>query len=366
MNKNLTAFMLATTLLGPAVLHAADTVAMTPQQQQLLGVTTAPLVPAGSVAGQTLPGRVMLPPEQARVLSAPQSGLVVSLDASSGDRVHKGQALAHLDSPDWLEMQRAYLQTYSRARLARAQLNRDETLFKEGIIALRRLEETRAAHAEAVAALQERRHALTLAGLDARAIASLERTRHLNPRLTVTAPADGVVLERSVSVGERVAAASVLYRLGDPSRLWVEIRSPLELAHTLKIGSSVELPGTDAEARLSAIGQDVDPGNQTVLLRAEVTTGADKLRPGQFVEVRVAAPASAEQYRVPAAAVIRSGERTVVFVATADGFRAVPVQVHGQQADTAVITGDLPADAKVAVAGLAAIKAAWQGLGGGE
>ncbi len=365
MNKSLTACLLAAALSSPAA-FAADTVAMNAQQQQLLGVRTTALNPAASVAGQTLPARVMLPPEQARLLTAPQAGLVVTLDASAGDKVHKGQPLAQIDSTDVLALERDYLQAYSRARLARAQLNRDQTLFKEGIIAKRRLEETRTTHTEAAAALQERRHALSLAGLDANAITTLERSRRLNPRLTIAAPADGVVLERMAAVGERVAAAAVLYRLGDPSRLWLEIRSPLEVARELSIGSPVAVPGSAIEARLSAIGQDVDPHNQTVLLRAEVTSGADTLRPGQFVEVHVAAPAHANQFQVPSAAVVRSGKQTVVFVATDKGFDAVPVQIHGQQAGSTVISGDLPADARVAVAGVAAIKAAWQGLGGGE
>ena len=60
--------------------------------------------------------------------------------------VRAGQPLALLRSTDLLEAQRAYLQALSAEQLARQRLFRDEQMYRERIIAERRLLTTRADH----------------------------------------------------------------------------------------------------------------------------------------------------------------------------------------------------------------------------
>jgi multidrug efflux pump subunit AcrA (membrane-fusion protein) len=97
-----------------------------------------------------------------------------------------------------------------------------------------------------------------------------------------------------------------------------------------------------------------------VLVRAEVTDGAQRLRPGQFVQANLQGPDSAELYRVPRTALVRSGGASYVFVETPEGFEARPVEVRVEETDHIIISGDFPAAARVATSGTASLKAAWQ------
>jgi hypothetical protein len=106
-------------------------------------------------------------------------------------------------------------------------------------------------------------------------------------------------------------------------------------------------------------GQD-----QGVLVRAEITEGAERLRPGQFVEVQLSAEAEGESWRVPLESVVRHAGNTYVFVNRDGGFEALPVRVLAEEEGSAVVAGGLSTADRIAVTGVVAVKAAW--LGGAE
>lgn len=358
----MTACLLAIAVPYPAA-QAADDIRFTPAQLKTLGLAIAPLELAAVVLGSRFPARVVIPPAQERVVSASQSGLVEALLVAVGDKVSKGQPLATLRSTELVTEQGSYLQALTQVRLAQSELARDEQLFKDGIIAERRYLTTKSRHEELASALNEHRQTLRLAGMDEAALRRLEQTRALSGTLTITAPIAGIVLEQKVVAGQRVDRLEALYRMARLDTLWLELRVPQERVSGLKTGQGVEVPAASASGRLIMIGRDVDPENQTVLLRAEITRGTDNLRPGQFIEAQLTASTAGQRYSVPVAAVARGAKQSVIFVQTAQGFRAQPVQIVSEQNGRSVIAGELRGDERVAVRGVAAVKGAWMGLG---
>jgi cobalt-zinc-cadmium efflux system membrane fusion protein len=128
----------------------------------------------------------------------------------------------------------------------------------------------------------------------------------------------------------------------------------------------VELACERGGAQVTLIGHNVDPDSQTVLVRAEVREAGGCLRPGQFVQVRLKLGGTEQRYRVPSSALTRSGDQALVFVREPFGFLVKQVRVVGQEDGYTIVAGGLKGDETVAVSGLAALKAAWMGLGGGE
>ncbi len=349
-----------------SVMAAGDKVSFTAQQQKTLGITVAPLLKAEGITGQLVQAQVTVPPAQLRIISASLEGMVEQLTVSEGDHVKAGQIIAKLQSPQLLSLQRDLLQALSQQRLALSEWKRDEELFKEGVIAERRYLETQSRFQEQNAALEERRQSLRLAGMDKRDIDQLEKSRQMSTQLNVRSPINGVVLERMSEAGRRLAVADALYRIADTSQLWLEIRVPIEAVRNLAVGSNVQVGGQAISGKVIAVGHDVDAASQTVLVRAKVTEGVQQIWPGEFLQVSLATTATTPLYKVPAVAVARSGNKIVIFVQDKDGFTAVPVKVIASQAGSSVIEGTLKGDERVAVSGIAAIKGAWLGLGGGE
>ena len=338
--------------------HAAEPLSLQPSQVRALGIETALVGQADQQRQGVYPARVLVPNEQMRVVAAPVAGMLEMLAVAPGATVRRGQVLARLASPQALELQRDALQAGSQSALLRQSLKRDEQLFAEGLIAESRLQATRAAASQAAAQASERQQGLALAGI---------APGKLGASLALTAPIDGVVLEQGGQLGQRVEAATLIYRIAKLTPLWLEIQAPLAVAATLKEGMAIKLADRDISGRLIAIGRAVDPASQTVLLRAEVDKGAAALHAGQVLEVEISSPVGKQQQRLPAAALVRHDGKTYAFVQTAGDdqgarFTARPVQVVSQGGDSVLVDG-VQAGERVAVRGVSGLKAMLTGIG---
>jgi RND family efflux transporter MFP subunit len=347
--------------------QAADVVVtdvvMTKVQQQSLGVSVTTVGKNTVLSSRRFPAEIVVPVGQERVVSAPQSGLLDQLYVAAGQSVKKGQLIAHLISPDLLNLQRDYLQAQTQKKLAAKSLSRDASLLKDGIIPQRRYLETESTHEETSAALAQRRQALRLAGMSDAAISKLSPSSGMSSSINITAPMDGQVLEQMVTSGQRIEVAMPLYRIAKLNPLWLEIHAPLEGLPFVKEGMPVQVPKLQASGKLIAVIRSVNKADQTLHLRAEITNGAEKLSPGQIVEAEISLGGQAQHFSVPKSALARQGAEAVVFVQTKAGFSPLKVKVISEQGDEAIVDAKFNGNEKIAVTGIAAIKGAWLGLG---
>jgi multidrug efflux pump subunit AcrA (membrane-fusion protein) len=353
--------LLAWTCLSVA---QAQDIALSAAQSKALGITTvAPEAQAtGEITG--LAAEVMVPNSQLHVVSTPLAGLVESVLVAVNERVRRGQPLARMQSSALAEAQRGYLQAATQTQLARANLDRDQKLAAEGLIAESRLMSTQANHIEATALLAERRHALKLAGMADTAIAALLTGNAISSSVTIAAPVDGVVIEQVAQAGQRLEAYTPIYRIARLDPLWLEIQVPLARAAGLHEGARVRVPSVEASGRIISVGRSVTPESQTVMLRALISVNAARLRPGQYVETAVAAADTAVvQWRVPNGSLVRHQNRLLVFAKSSKGFRTVVVTMINEGATSSVVAGSLQ-DAAIAVGGISALKAQLMGIGG--
>lgn len=347
----------ASLLLGLIAVSAqAADVVLAPTQMQRLGVREALPVEAKSALAAPWSARVVASPDAEWVATAPAGGVVVRVSVAEGQQVAAGAILAELRSADLPDMGAALSQARTAAELARGNRERDRTLHAEGLIAERRVRESEAAAAQADAALAAAQSRLRLMGVSA-ADASAGR-------VPVRATAAATVLERMALPGQRVNEADPLLRLVDAGKLMLELNLPVAQAASVREGDLIEVDGSALRARVTQTGWGASDATQTVRIRAELPPTKNRLRPGEWVKVRRSATAAA--WSVPAGALLHHDGRSWVFMRTAQGFRAVEVQLLSQDSAQATVSGALDAKSPVAVSGVAAIKAVWLGHGGGE
>jgi multidrug efflux pump subunit AcrA (membrane-fusion protein) len=299
------------------------------------------------------------------VVSTPLPGLVEMLSVSISQPVQKGQVLARIQSPALAEAQRLFVQASNQASLAQAALRRDESLWQEGIIAESRYLGAKGNQAEAAALLAERTQALRLSGMSESAIGRLRSARTIASSLDIVAPADGVVLEQMATVGQRLDASAPIYKVAKVNPLWLEIQVPVARATGMRAGDPVSVPQFRARGKVIAIGGSVDPDSQTLMVRALVDENAQNLKPGQNVEATVVAAASGGGggWRVANSALSHQEGKVLLFVKTAEGFRAQTATLIYEGAKESAINADLREDDEVAVRGIAALKGMLAGLG---
>lgn len=340
--------------------------AVSSAQMKTLGVTLLKLEQPGAIAGMAYAAKVMLPPGQEQVVSAPVAGVVDQLLVGEQQAVKAGQPLLRLNSPQFGEMQLKLLEAASRARLSQKTLQREKALLAEGIIPERRVQEAEAASQDDAARQRQAEAALRLAGIDATAIQRIAAGGTLQDGVVVRARSAGVVLGIDIKPGQRVQEADALLRLASLQTLWLDIAMPADRQPaTLPKMAAIQIVGRDAVAMPLSVGAIVSD-SQTVTLRARVTRGAERLRPGEVVQAQVPFAANAAGWALPLTAVARQDDQAFVFVRTDKGFVARPVSVVSSAGASVQVTGELKPGQEVATASVIALKAAWQGKTGGD
>jgi membrane fusion protein, copper/silver efflux system len=296
--------------------------------QQNLGIRTAEVM-AGSVA-PTLEavGNVAYNERDVAVVQARSNGYLERLYVRAPlDAVKQGQALAELYVPDWVAAQEEYL-------------------------AVRRMGEGAPA-----GLLDAARQRMRLAGMSDEQAALVERDGKSHARLTISAPISGVVAELSAREGMTVMSGAPLFRINGLGTVWINAEVSEGAAHAVRPGTRAEArtaayPAEVFEGRVTAILPEVNAATRTLKARVEVANPKGELVPGMFARVTFAPTARRDALVVPSEAVIRTGTRSVVMVARAEGkFTPVEVELGEEGGGRTEVRGGLQAGDKVVVSG---------------
>ena len=334
-------------LMGALALQAAMAqgviqVAVVPAQLKMVG------------SGFELDGVVQ--PVKQSTISAQSAGRIATLSVKAGDKVRAGQLLATIDDREaQTGVQRSQAQVaQAQAELRNAQSNFERTrdLQGKGFVSAAALD---TADAQLKGAQ---------AGRD-QATAGAAQSALAQGFTRVTAPFDGWVLQTHAEAGDLATPGKPLLTLYAPLPLRAVVQVPVSRSGVARAAGAVEVlvqnGGNSKWIRPSTTSSvpTADAVSQTIEWRLELPTeAANALLPGQQVRVRFIG-GQAERNVVPASSILRRGELTAVYVASAKGFLLKAVRLgadHG--AEGVEVLAGLAAGDRVA---LDPVKAGLQG-----
>ena len=149
-------------------------------------------------------------------------------------------------------------------------------------------------------------------------IEEILRTGRVRRTLTLYAPASGVVVEKKVVRGQATTPGEQLYTIADLSELWIDVQLRETDAATVRVGSGADvelagLPGRTFKGRVEYVYPTLEQETRSIRARVAVTNTDGALKPGMYATVRLTTPGRSA-LTVPSSAVLRTGERNVVFV----------------------------------------------------
>ena len=350
---------------GPA--YAADEIKISLEQIKTIGIEMEPIAKHAAIPKLRFPARVVIPPNQVRMISTPLAGRLDSIATGVDMPVKQGQVLAQISGPAWTRAQFEFVQAVKQEQFLNSTLDREKSLSADKIVSSKQFLATKNDYAQAQASVSEKRNALRVTGMSDGDIGRLADKSELSTSFSITAPIDGAILEASAISGQAVEAMAPLFKLAALSPLWLEIQVPVAQVARLHEQDIVSVPPDLGAGKILSIGNSVDSANQTVIARAEITTSDRKLRPQQVVEAEITLAQSGEVFwGVHPASVVRHKGKAFVFVQTAGGFRPQEIAIQEEGPEFTVISGPFQGKESVAVKGLVPLKGAWQGLGGAE
>ncbi len=178
-------------------------------------------------------------------------------------------------------------------------------------------------------------------------IAEVERSRQPQKTLRILAPQDGFVIEKNVVNGQMVDAGMKIYRLADLGLVWVQADIYEQDLAYIKLGQEANvtlsyLPDREFRGRVTYIYPNVDEKTRTAHVRMEFHNPGYFLKPGMFATVKVVSELETAVLLIPDMAILRSGEKTTVFVALDGGKfdpRTVTLGPQAENDDYQVLSG---------------------------
>ncbi len=240
-------------------------------------------------------------------------GRVTAVYVEAGDHVKQGQVLVHLNNsvlePQVTNLEAALEQARAEAELAEAEYQRARAVGASGALSA---EETQKRKSSAVTAAA---HVKVAAAQLAEAKARLARA-------DVRAPADGIILTRSVEVGQTaMPGGEALFRLSKDGVTELRGQVAEQDLPLLKVGQlvQVKLTGTSKiyEGRIRLLGAVIDPATRLGTAKVSLTPDTN-LRPGAFARAEVTV-SNAERAVLPQTAVLNDDKGSYVLIVNRQG-----------------------------------------------
>ena len=189
-------------------------------------------------------------------------------------------------------------------------------------------------------------------------IEQIKRERRVPDTITVTAPTDGVVLERNIVEGQAFKAGDVAFRIADHSVVWVNADVPEGDLTALRQGQKVSVttrayPGRTFTGEIALILPHLMKETRTARVRIELPNSDLALLPDMYTDVEIVTGGGEPVVAVPSSAVIDSGNRQIVLLSAGEG-RYEPRDVRvGRSGDGMVeIISGITEGEKVVINGL--------------
>ena len=283
-----------------------------PEQHPQLKLLALSPVRQAQVEKIELPARLVWNEEKTQRVYSAFSGRVGVISVDLGQQVSTGQVLAKLSSPEFGAAQSEAQRAQADLSLARQTNERQQKLFEIGVIARKELDQSNAEVKRNEAAFELAQNRIKI----------YENPSAINLELALRAALNGVVVERNINPSQELRPdlnQAPLFVISDPTSLWLQIDAQERDLASLSPGSAIDVKVSALgdrvyPARLSVVGEQIDPVTRSIKLRA-IVSNLDRSLKSEMLAKAVYQKQSKGLLEVPSAAVFLRGKQHAVFVA---------------------------------------------------
>lgn len=306
------------------------------ESQFLLDVFTQKVKSGSEIMVQNFFGTVVPSSSGQAIVTAPQTGKIISLHTTVGSRVSAGQTLAvmegFIDASAAVTYQAEKNNLQAEYDAAQKELNRLNSI--SDIAAKKELDEA------------EARMKKTKDNLE------LFQTRSAT-RIELKSPISGVMDNFTLSTGTAVTQSEVLFTVVNPGKIYVDAQVYGDAAKTVKAAKKFTARNSDGkvvEANLLAIPQTVHESNQSQHVLFEVNNPDNTFKIGEFVTIQSLIPTEEDAIVIPATSITEVDGRACVFVKkSAEHYELRFVNESNNNGTTVNITKGLEVDERVVI-----------------
>jgi cobalt-zinc-cadmium efflux system membrane fusion protein len=269
-------------------------------------------------------GKVMFNEEALVRINATVTGRVLEVLAKPGDVVEPGHRLLVVDSSDLGLAKSDYAKAVADVERSEAALKLARELYEVRAIAAKEIRDAENEYRRTMAVRERASSKLRTLGVRAEQLGDIAARKDISTTVTITAPRNGVIVERNVTPGQVVAygqsdTPASLFVIADLGTMWVLADVYEPDVPSVKPGQTMTVrlpccPNDRYEGQVAYISDSVDRETRTVKVRGAVPNRGRALKAEMFVKVSIAT-GSARALTVPQSAVHRENGTRFVLVA---------------------------------------------------
>lgn len=198
-------------------------------------------------------------------------GVIKTLNVQIGDYVNKGQIIATIANPQFVQLQEEFLTIGSKIIFAEQELQRQEELFTGNAGALKNLQNAKTELSTLRTRKASLQQQIQLMGINPNSVSNA----NLKSALVVTSPITGTVSNVFAKIGSYVDVASPVAEIVDNSSLHLDLQVFEKDLPLLKIGQTIYFtltnnPSNKYEAKVFSIGSSFENESKTISIHCDI------------------------------------------------------------------------------------------------
>lgn len=308
-------------------------VEMRADQIKLANIQTAAIEMRSMSGTLKVNGVVGVAPNSMATVCAPMGGYIKSSNLMPGKPVNKGQVLAIIENPDFIDLQQNYLEAKSKFEFVEADYKRQSDLYKSDATSQKNMQQVTSDYKILKAQVRALEQKLSLIGIQADNLTA----DNISSTASLVAPISGFLKSVNVSIGKSVTSTDVLFELVNTDQLFLELTLFEKDANKVAIGQKLHfLINNEKEEHEAILYQTAKSINsdKNYKVYANVCGKCKNLLPGTYVNAIIEI-SDKKTTALPSEAVVNFEDKSYIFVfekeKTEDGkpfteYRMVEVQ----------------------------------------
>ena len=240
-------------------------------------------------------------------------GVIQTIEVEIGSVVKKGQVIATVNNPQFIQLQEEFLALKSKISFAEQEFARQTELNTNNAGALKNLQSVASEFSALQTKLASLSKQLGLMGIQTNKI----NTKNLTSFLTIKSPINGIVSDVLVKIGSYADLTSPIAEIIDNSQLQIALDVFEKDISYLKQGQIIHFrltnnPNQEYEAKIHLIANSIDKDSKTIRVFAQITSSKVGLIGGMSITAMVSLD-NYTSYAVPNKAIVFENGKNYIF-----------------------------------------------------
>lgn len=236
----------------------------------------------------TFNGIITTPPRSHSTITLTMGGAIENIYVFPGDMVKKGQTIATLKNPEFIQLQQEFLTATAQVEYLEKEYNRQQNLASHEAASQKKLQQSKAEFLSEKSRLDAAKAQLTLLNVDTETL----KEKGLKTYLEIKAPISGYVTDLQANLGQYFDAGQPICDIINKSEALLQLTAYEKDLAYISVGNKVTFTVNGLEnktfhAEIIAIDQMVNSENRSINVYAKVKSTDKLFRQGMYVSAKI-------------------------------------------------------------------------------